>query len=421
MTERKKIHSDNLVIDDAQTRQGKWEYDEADRRLVESVEGMGLIQDVIVRELDEEGKYGIVAGSRRHMAMVHAGETEIPCKVLDLTDEEALRTSLGENIGRKDLTDYEKVRAIGMWYDLLAEDLVTECPECGADDFDGADGLAGHVNSSHDDPSFTVKQGYRSERQIHKEIAGQLYGDEGKWQTVRRIVKAHHLPDRVKLLLKEDLADEDVDKLRKQGLRPGLLTTSGADGVTAAVDPLASIQDLLDAHPDTLLRIVGNCQAGTKTELKQNLTQVRRLITDWLEEGVSESDAVDYALRREPVSTEDDKAESTDETKADDEDERQSPEPTTQSIDWGGSTTTTSQEPGQKAEEELSDRESPPTRSQEPDPSPSHPDPAPVEVTIRLPGEYREKLAKTCEDMRQEPAEFLQEAMKKVLDEKHGD
>ncbi len=53
--------------------------------------------------------------------LIATGHTEIPCVIRDLTDIQAIETSLSENIGRKNLTDYQEQRSVNLWYDMLLE------------------------------------------------------------------------------------------------------------------------------------------------------------------------------------------------------------------------------------------------------------------------------------------------------------
>ena len=61
------IDIDDIKIDEMQSRLGHWSNDKKDDALVDSMKGIGQIQDVIVRPLSskngEKFKYGLVAGS----------------------------------------------------------------------------------------------------------------------------------------------------------------------------------------------------------------------------------------------------------------------------------------------------------------------------------------------------------------------
>jgi len=133
MSGEKKIPVDDIAIDTTQARRGSWDDDEKDKTLIDSIKGIGLIYDIIVRPTNSEkygGKtdkpYALIAGSRRLNALIRAGITDIPCKVMDLTDTEAIAMSFSENIGRKNLTEFQKMITILTWIDLLLETKYTE-------------------------------------------------------------------------------------------------------------------------------------------------------------------------------------------------------------------------------------------------------------------------------------------------------
>jgi len=77
--------------------------------LVDSVARNGVLQPIIVREL-EDG-YELIAGERRWRAAVQAGLATIPAIVRQATDNESLELSLVENIQREDLNPIEQAKA----------------------------------------------------------------------------------------------------------------------------------------------------------------------------------------------------------------------------------------------------------------------------------------------------------------------
>ena len=82
-----------------------------------SIKSQGIIQPIIVREL-EEHKYEIIAGERRWRAAKLAKVDLIPCLVKAVPDESVLAIALIENIQREDLNAMEEAIAL--------ERLVTE-------------------------------------------------------------------------------------------------------------------------------------------------------------------------------------------------------------------------------------------------------------------------------------------------------
>lgn len=74
--------------------------------LSESIKRNGLLQPPIVRE--RGGQYEIIAGERRWQASNLAGLKEIPVRVLDVDDDQAIVIALIENIQRSDLNPIEE-------------------------------------------------------------------------------------------------------------------------------------------------------------------------------------------------------------------------------------------------------------------------------------------------------------------------
>lgn len=76
--------------------------------LVQSVKENGVIQPILVRTQDTEGRYQIIAGERRWRACKQAGIDKIPAVIRELSDREALEVALVENIQRQSLTAIEE-------------------------------------------------------------------------------------------------------------------------------------------------------------------------------------------------------------------------------------------------------------------------------------------------------------------------
>ena len=85
-------------------------FDDRDlEELAESIKQKGLIQPIIVREID--GEYEIVAGERRFLAAKLAGLSSIPAIIKQLSDKESAEIALIENVQRKDLNPIEEALA----------------------------------------------------------------------------------------------------------------------------------------------------------------------------------------------------------------------------------------------------------------------------------------------------------------------
>jgi len=77
--------------------------------LVESIRERGIIQPLIVREVD--GTYELIAGERRWRAAKELGLAEAPAIVREATDREVLELALIENLQREGLNPVEEASA----------------------------------------------------------------------------------------------------------------------------------------------------------------------------------------------------------------------------------------------------------------------------------------------------------------------
>ena len=83
------------------------------QELASSIKAQGLIQPVLVRPLETEGRFEIVAGERRWRACQMAGLTHIECIVRKMDEYESMAIALIENLQREDLNPMEEARALG--------------------------------------------------------------------------------------------------------------------------------------------------------------------------------------------------------------------------------------------------------------------------------------------------------------------
>lgn len=79
--------------------------------LAESIKAQGIMQPILVREI-EGGRFEIIAGERRWRASQLAGLTEVPVLVRIIPDEVALVMALIENIQRENLNPIEEANGI---------------------------------------------------------------------------------------------------------------------------------------------------------------------------------------------------------------------------------------------------------------------------------------------------------------------
>lgn len=85
--------------------------EESLNELAASIKSQGVMQPILVRQLDDES-YEIIAGERRWRAAQLAGLTHVPVLVRSVKDNVALAMALIENIQRENLNPLEE--AIGM-------------------------------------------------------------------------------------------------------------------------------------------------------------------------------------------------------------------------------------------------------------------------------------------------------------------
>jgi ParB family chromosome partitioning protein len=80
--------------------------EEALEELAVSIQSLGLVQPITLREISND-KYQIISGERRYRASLKAGLETIPAYVKKATDENIMEMALIENIQREDLNAIE--------------------------------------------------------------------------------------------------------------------------------------------------------------------------------------------------------------------------------------------------------------------------------------------------------------------------
>jgi ParB family chromosome partitioning protein len=80
--------------------------------LADSIRAQGVVQPVVVRPLDEDGEFELIAGERRWRAAQMAGIERIPAVVRNVSDEVSVAMALIENIQREDLNPLEEATAL---------------------------------------------------------------------------------------------------------------------------------------------------------------------------------------------------------------------------------------------------------------------------------------------------------------------
>ena len=88
----------------------RFDFDELEG-LAQSIRQNGIIQPIAVR-VNGKGEYELISGERRLRASRLVGITQIPCIIMDATDEKSALFALLENIQRSDLGFFEDAQAI---------------------------------------------------------------------------------------------------------------------------------------------------------------------------------------------------------------------------------------------------------------------------------------------------------------------
>ena len=86
--------------------------EQALEELADSIRQHGVLQPLSVRRVGNA--YELIAGERRLRAARIAGLTEIPCIVMNMTDQESGMAAMVENLQRQDLDFVEEARGIAM-------------------------------------------------------------------------------------------------------------------------------------------------------------------------------------------------------------------------------------------------------------------------------------------------------------------
>jgi len=81
------------------------------RELAASIKEHGVVQPVVVRPAEEDGRYTLVLGERRLRASKLAGKETIPALVRRLSPQQAAEMTVLENIVREDLNPVEQAEA----------------------------------------------------------------------------------------------------------------------------------------------------------------------------------------------------------------------------------------------------------------------------------------------------------------------
>src|SRR5580704_4389451 len=79
--------------------------------LAESIKANGVLQPIVVRPADEEGRYILILGERRLRASKLAGKDAIPAMVRRVSEQQSAEMTIVENLQREDLSPLEQAEA----------------------------------------------------------------------------------------------------------------------------------------------------------------------------------------------------------------------------------------------------------------------------------------------------------------------
>lgn len=88
------------------------------QELATTIHTHGIIQPIVVRPTEEEGKYELIAGERRWRAVQTLQWEKIPAIIKDFTDTETASVALIENLQREELSAIEEAHAYARLLEL---------------------------------------------------------------------------------------------------------------------------------------------------------------------------------------------------------------------------------------------------------------------------------------------------------------
>ncbi|HTW57984.1 MAG TPA: ParB/RepB/Spo0J family partition protein [Terriglobales bacterium] len=104
------------------------EDDDALEELSESIKANGVVQPIVVRPAEEDGRFILILGERRLMASKKAGKDRIPALVRRVSDQQAAEMTIVENLQREDLSPLEQAQA----FKVLSQEFHLTQQEIGA-------------------------------------------------------------------------------------------------------------------------------------------------------------------------------------------------------------------------------------------------------------------------------------------------
>jgi ParB family chromosome partitioning protein len=85
--------------------------DDALEELANSIKANGVVQPIVVRPAEEDGRYILILGERRLHASKKAGKTHVPALVRRVSEQQAAEMTIVENLQREDLSPMEQAES----------------------------------------------------------------------------------------------------------------------------------------------------------------------------------------------------------------------------------------------------------------------------------------------------------------------
>jgi ParB family transcriptional regulator, chromosome partitioning protein len=222
---------DEIAVDaiSPNPRQPRQSFDEDTlAELAESIEAVGLLQPVIVREAGP-GRYELIMGERRWRACQLAGIAVVPAIVKQTSDDDLLRNALIENLHREQLNPLEEAAA----YQQLLDDFSATHDE-----------LARRIGRSRPHISNTIRL-LNLPPTVQKRVAAGVLS-AGHARALLGVDDPAAQEELARRIVAEGLSVRAVEEIVALGARPG--KGARAAGVKAPVAP--GLKDLADRLSD---------------------------------------------------------------------------------------------------------------------------------------------------------------------------
>jgi ParB family chromosome partitioning protein len=237
--------------------------------LARSIARSGLLQPVVVRRAGD--RYELIVGERRWRASQRAGLATIPAVVADVAPAERLELAIVENVQRHDLNPIELASA----YRALAERGATQ-EDIGQRVGKDRSSIANHLRLL--DLSVDIQEAVE---------AGSL--SMGHAKALLQVGEPERRQALCERVLRDGLSVRETEKAGREIAGPSPVTrkrkprTTRSEAVASSNPHLRSLQDLLQQHFQSRVRILGSGESG-RLEIEygsgEDLDRITRLILE---------------------------------------------------------------------------------------------------------------------------------------------